>query len=551
MSKKKKQIPIDEETFLSRSKRVAQALKKVLEPTEEKTTLTPKSYAVQTPQNANLTGTFYGSAPNSYGGYGYYDDYDDYEDYGSFYEEFYGGGNSGLSGSNFRLYGDDFGGYEERLDFAKHKGEIDVKRADNSDTVTDMTYFKDKVWGKRDKPQMVEVNRIDDDTFYQGALKTIIVAGNGVFEYRPSMYGYTVEDVAEDYGGMALRYEKLKTDVVVNKNPYPRLPRKAIESVIEWYRRIEAKNGEEAQVVFYHNMQELTEITTPNGTSVKLADIPGVTIWEKNLFSYTPMQVNNRVHTKVRSVDPYYDYFNTAAEFGMYIETHSHNSMDAFMSGEDLANSANDGFQLVFGHLNTKNIKLYSWTTANRVLKEGLEEDALSEIMELHPDRTAVQKASGEACLLYPHDTLLFDENVFEAWDKQVYVAPKVTRKATTAAKAAAKVTTPTRTVTPTRPMTTGTNRYIQLTLKAEKELVVQAALSAITADAARDWYEMVNYLNPDEAFEMAIEFYRMGYMCKKKHNFVNLDKKEDLESAIYADIEDYFLDVTTPQPQQ
>lgn len=109
----------------------------------------------------------------------------------------------------------------------------------------------------------------------------------------------------------------------------------------------------------------------------------------------------------------------------MYVETHSHNSMDAFASTTDEENSANDGFQLVFGKLDQQQLVMYSWMTMNKVMKLGMSVEELGKIMEFNP--TNLYDTVNEK-LIYETNDLIFDESLFEEWDKQILIRPVVTR---------------------------------------------------------------------------------------------------------------------------
>lgn len=287
------------------------------------------------------------------------------------------------------------------------------------DTTFDFTNFLAKEMKMSETPEISETNTIQDPFFKKGLLKTIIMAGNGIFEVVDSHYGFSIKNQGGDYPGLGAHYPSLANGCFVTKNPAPKLPRQAVETVIEWYRRITEKNGQEAQVVFYWNRDGQTTITDDQDQEYDLTAIPGLHVWNDHLFSYTPKQYNSAGLTQVAPQDQWYDLFNR--RFGMYVETHSHNSMDAFASGTDEANSANDGFQLVFGQLNTKTPVMYSWMTMNRVLKLGMSEQDLDIIMEKHPNSTYDQVRHK---VTYPVDQLSFDESLFEQWDKQVLVQP-------------------------------------------------------------------------------------------------------------------------------
>ena len=287
------------------------------------------------------------------------------------------------------------------------------------DKTFDFTSFNSKKLIMRDKPEISELNKITDETLHKGLLKTIIMAGNGTFERVDSLYGFSIKRQGGDYVGLGEAYESLADGCFVTENPAPKLPRVALETVMEWYKRITHKNGEEAQVNFYWNRYKKSFVKDDEGKEVELTSIPGIHIWSDELFSYTPLQYNHGALTEVADKDEWYDRFNK--QFGMYVETHSHNSMDAFASGTDIDNSANDGFQLVFGRLNTENPIMYSWMTMNRVMRLGMTEEELGKIMEVNPDShydTPTDK------VVYDTNKLTFKEERFEQWDQQVIKRP-------------------------------------------------------------------------------------------------------------------------------
>ena len=283
----------------------------------------------------------------------------------------------------------------------------------------DFSSFNSKKLIMREKPEISELNKITDETLHKGLLKTIIMAGNGTFERVDSLYGFSIKRQGGDYVGLGEAYESLADGCFVTENPAPKLPRVALETVMEWYKRITHKNGEEAQVNFYWNRYKKSFVKDDEGKEVELTSIPGIHIWSDELFSYTPLQYNHGALTEVADKDEWYDRFNK--QFGMYVETHSHNSMDAFASGTDIDNSANDGFQLVFGRLDTENPIMYSWMTMNRVMRLGMTEEELGKIMEVNPDShydTPTEK------VVYDTNKLTFKEELFEQWDQQVIKRP-------------------------------------------------------------------------------------------------------------------------------
>ena len=271
-----------------------------------------------------------------------------------------------------------------------------------------------------DDTRLSVMNTIEDDTIKKGLLKTQIAAGNGMFEYSESYWGHAIHKVHNtgSYNGLGVG-EELTDAMFITHNEWDKLPKHALGTVLEWYRRIQAKNGEEAQVNFYYIHNDITTVEDENGNEVELKDIPGVHFWTDKLFSYTPKQYNHGTLTEVADEDEWYDTLNHT--YGMYIETHSHNSMDAFASGTDIENSGNDGFQLVFGHFGQPEIEMYSWATASTVVKNGLEKEDLDFIVEL-PESADWRERNR---YYIPVEDLEFDESVFDVWDQQVIPRPR------------------------------------------------------------------------------------------------------------------------------
>ena len=302
-----------------------------------------------------------------------------------------------------------------------------VAKTKEMDKSFDFSILKDKKFIMSDTLQAVETNNITDDVIKTGIAKTLIMTGNGIYEYSISNFGYAVQKAqgVGTFNGLGPAYPALADGMFITHNNYEKIPRKALETVLEWYRRVQADTGEEAQVIFYHNEFGRTVVNDELGNEVEITSIPGVKYWTDKLFSYTPKQWNSHTLTEVAN-DHYYDEFNRV--FGMYVETHSHNSMAAFASGTDIDNSGNDGFQLVFGHFGTDTVEMYSWATASQVVKEGLSPTDLDFIVEKNPQATW-----READCKYdiPVSSFDFDESVFETWDKQIEIRP-VTTYATT-----------------------------------------------------------------------------------------------------------------------
>lgn len=379
---------------------------------------------------------------------------------------------------------------------------------DKMDKSFDFSSFLAKERKMSEQPEVSETNTIKDESFKKGLLKTIIMAGNGVFEVVDSKYGFSVKNQGGNYPGLGSAYDSLANGCFVTENPAPKLPRKAVETVIEWYKRITAKNGEEAQVNFYWNQYKKDVIEDDDGNEVALKDIPGVHFWTDELFSYTPKQYNSGSLTEVATEDEWYDIFNR--KFGMYVETHSHNSMDAFASGTDEENSANDGFQLVFGKLNTQTPVMYSWMTMNRVMRLGMTEEELGKIMEVNPSSRydlSLEK------VIYDTNDLDFDESLYEEWDKQVIQRPVRSYTGYTGYTDYSGYTRYTGSATGT----TGRSQFVAYTSSEERQVVED------NFDLAFDnsiIHQVLRADNPQIEYSKVVEMMRSaflaGYMAKK-----------------------------------
>ena len=105
----------------------------------------------------------------------------------------------------------------------------------------------------------------------------------------------------------------------------------------------------------------------------------------------------------------------------MFLETHSHNSMPAFCSSTDYANSQNDAVQLVFGKFKGTHIEMYNWITVSQKLKEGFDAHVLEKFVEFptYSVNTAEKKLNFDFSVLSG-----VDKTILEEWDKQV-IKPK------------------------------------------------------------------------------------------------------------------------------
>jgi len=207
-----------------------------------------------------------------------------------------------------------------------------------------------------------------------GQIKTIIQAGNGTFEKYNSWLGYSIKKIDNIESEYPFFEEKIE---ITNIKNYPKIPKKALLSIMSWYNQINEKYNCEAQVNFYFD-KNIKTIKIDN-SEMLIKDIKGVKYWSDNIFSYTPVQTNTSSSTSTQDKI----YYELNKQIGMYIETHSHNNMPAFMSSTDYNNSLNNAIQLVFGCFNTDTIEMHSWCTIRGLTKEYIPKNELELYIEL------------------------------------------------------------------------------------------------------------------------------------------------------------------------
>ena len=250
------------------------------------------------------------------------------------------------------------------------------------------------------------------NTVERGLIKTTVLAGNGIFELAESWVGESIKSVFEYTIPI---YPNLEESVTIsNKENLPAIPVEALLYTMKWYRDITKSTVNEAQVNFYLGNRDI-EITI-NDEIIKVSNINGVKFWGDNIFSYTPRQANCRVETQ--AVDPIYNILNR--QVGMCVETHSHNSMRAFVSGTDLKNSKSDGIQLVFGRLNTNEIQMYSWASVRGLIKQGLTPEEISQYIDMPKSEFKDSKFIFDKDLSEFLDEQPFVQEVFDSWNNQI-----------------------------------------------------------------------------------------------------------------------------------
>lgn len=258
--------------------------------------------------------------------------------------------------------------------------------------------------------ELQAVYKSNEEITNPGLIKTTILAGNGIFEKQKSWIGESVKQVS-DYKFAGL--PEMEETISVTSEDLPKIPAEAIRYVIKWYRDTTKSTGKEAQINFYNAKGKRT--LNVNGVEKNLEDIKGVHFWTDELFSYTPKQDNSGELTAVDN-DDVYDALNKY--IGMYVETHSHNSMQAFASGTDLANSKVDGLQLVFGQFNISTVQMHTWITVRGVTSQYVIPEIVEHFVEM-PNYVL----GNDNKYYYDIDEMLdmeFDEKLIDIWYGQV-----------------------------------------------------------------------------------------------------------------------------------
>ena len=258
--------------------------------------------------------------------------------------------------------------------------------------------------------ELQAVYKSNEEITNPGLIKTTILAGNGIFEKQKSWIGESVKQVSDyKFAGLPVMEETIS----VTSEDLPKIPAEAIRYVIKWYHDTTKSTGKEAQINFYNAKGKRT--LNVNGVEKNLEDIKGVHFWTDELFSYTPKQDNSGALTAVDN-DDVYDALNKY--IGMYVETHSHNSMQAFASGTDLANSKVDGLQLVFGQFNTNTVQMHTWITVRGVTSQYVIPEIVEHFVEM-PNYVL----GNDNKYYYDIDEMLdmeFDEKLIDIWYGQV-----------------------------------------------------------------------------------------------------------------------------------
>lgn len=221
----------------------------------------------------------------------------------------------------------------------------------------------------------------------KGALGSVIVGGNGLFENISSSIGEATYKVS-NYTPIEFE-QRIEENVDLAQKSY--IPREAIERVIDFYRYICEKTGDEAQANFYINENELENIETKSGAIINIHNEPNIFVYD-DIVLHFPYQINSAGQTTVE--DELYDALKD--QMVPWIETHSHNTMRAFRSATDEANSYNDGIQLVFGKVTSDTIDFHSWVTIRNKQFDDFSVDELNHLIDF-------PKLEGDSIKIYDH----------------------------------------------------------------------------------------------------------------------------------------------------
>lgn len=154
----------------------------------------------------------------------------------------------------------------------------------------------------------------------------------------------------------------------------PRVPIKIMATIFSFYREVYQKSKTEVQVNVYWNFNKLD-----------IPETPGLTAWGNDLYTYVPKQIVSSVRTTYEaSKDPLYMWL--VDNLMVVIDTHSHHSMEAFMSGTDRDNSDRPAVYLDLGHIMQDIAHLHAWAARdNQHILEDLESTELYKFIEELP----------------------------------------------------------------------------------------------------------------------------------------------------------------------
>lgn len=126
----------------------------------------------------------------------------------------------------------------------------------------------------------------------------------------------------------------------------PKIPFKYIQMILSFYRDVNTKDGTEASVLFFWNHNNVALPTHyADGSEVKGLLVDG------QLVIYCPKQKNSAGLSEFH-MDAVVAHLRK--DLALLMETHSHNTMDAFFSGTDDANENATQFYAVWGRVTSK-----------------------------------------------------------------------------------------------------------------------------------------------------------------------------------------------------
>lgn len=174
---------------------------------------------------------------------------------------------------------------------------------------------------------------------------TYINASNGLFKVTKKPIGLFVEEMQiyeTPVTGLAPLEKGVKLSV-------PKIPGKYAVQFLSWYRDVNTRDRTEASnLVFWnHNNVEPPTHYVDAKTGEPSSEVKGLTI-DGQLVIYTPRQTNSGTLSEFGD-DPMVNWLRE--NMSIYLEIHSHNTMNAFFSGTDDANENMTQFYAVWGQV--------------------------------------------------------------------------------------------------------------------------------------------------------------------------------------------------------
>lgn len=178
-----------------------------------------------------------------------------------------------------------------------------------------------------------------DSNFSLDNLKkiTYVTASNGVFRVEKTdtaIFKNLIQPIDKPIPGL-LPMEP-GPELLIPKIPFPFL-----QMALSFYIDVYDKDGTEASLLFFWNKDNKPLPTHYSGGE----EIKGM-LSEGQLIVYVPRQINTSGLSEFH-MDPMVDYFRD--NYSLLVETHSHNSMNAFFSSTDDSNENASQFYGVWG----------------------------------------------------------------------------------------------------------------------------------------------------------------------------------------------------------